>query len=314
MRCSPKARRVIAPAGKATIRPENASTSTQRSPTREIALACHGKVASFHRTFQSRARPILLIGATWLSSSNSESYTTSSRRNSNGCNNYDKLWRGRLLAKQLAINRGARAKARDVQRHIEEDVDAAEPPIINRASQSLATAALLLCTMPEPSTTEGRRIHEELRGLLECAAVQQAESPPQAIRWGPLASRGKPRCTPRIPERGHPWCTIVSETTVSPRQFMIVSADAPDNKRRPATALGEADATTPRRTEAPPPSRQDLRSLARPSAEHRSRLGSEPRLLSPNTQGIQSRSSGLLTIDSPVTLGGRTMATSSFGS
>jgi hypothetical protein len=30
--------------------------------------------------------------------------------------------------------------------------------------------------MPEPSTTEGRRIHGEIWGLLECVAVQQGES------------------------------------------------------------------------------------------------------------------------------------------
>jgi hypothetical protein len=26
--------------------------------------------------------------------------------------------------------------------------------------------------MPEPPTSEGRRVHDELRGLLECAVVQ----------------------------------------------------------------------------------------------------------------------------------------------
>jgi hypothetical protein len=36
-RCSPKARRVIAPAKKATVQLENASTLTQRSLMREIA-------------------------------------------------------------------------------------------------------------------------------------------------------------------------------------------------------------------------------------------------------------------------------------
>jgi hypothetical protein len=75
-----------------------------------------------------------------------------------------------------ALDGGAWAKARDVLRRIEEDADTAEPPAHNRASRSLAAAALLLRTMPEPSTTEGRHIHGELRGLLECAAVQQAKS------------------------------------------------------------------------------------------------------------------------------------------
>jgi hypothetical protein len=35
---------------------------------------------------------------------------------------------------------------------------------------------MLLQTMPEPSTTEGRRIQGELKGLLEDAAVRRAES------------------------------------------------------------------------------------------------------------------------------------------
>jgi hypothetical protein len=53
-----------------------------------------------------------------------------------------------------------------------EGVGADPPPAFHKASQNLAAAAILLRTMPEPSTTEGRRIHGEIRGLLECAAVQ----------------------------------------------------------------------------------------------------------------------------------------------
>jgi hypothetical protein len=57
-----------------------------------------------------------------------------------------------------------------------EYADAAAPLVLNRASQSLAAAAPLLRTMPEPSTIEGCRVHGELRELLECAAVKQTES------------------------------------------------------------------------------------------------------------------------------------------
>jgi hypothetical protein len=39
--------------------------------------------------------------------------------------------------------------------------------------------------MPEPSTTEGRRIQGELKGLLEDAAVQQAESSASRRRGDP---------------------------------------------------------------------------------------------------------------------------------
>ena len=63
-----------------------------------------------------------------------------------------------------------------------EDADADAPPALNRASQSLSATTILLCTMPEPSTIKGRCIHDKLRELLECAAVQQAESSASRLR------------------------------------------------------------------------------------------------------------------------------------
>jgi hypothetical protein len=62
-----------------------------------------------------------------------------------------------------------------------EDAEANAPPALNWASQSLATA-ILLRAMPEPSTTEGRHIHDELWELLECADVQQVESSASRLR------------------------------------------------------------------------------------------------------------------------------------
>jgi hypothetical protein len=47
-----------------------------------------------------------------------------------------------------------------------EDAEVEAPPAFHRASQNLAAAAILLQTMLEPSTTEGRQIHGEIRGLL----------------------------------------------------------------------------------------------------------------------------------------------------
>jgi hypothetical protein len=60
---------------------------------------------------------------------------------------------------------------RDVQRRIVDDARARLPPAFSGAGQNLAAAAMLLRTMPEPSTTEERRIQGELKGLLEDAAV-----------------------------------------------------------------------------------------------------------------------------------------------
>jgi hypothetical protein len=84
--------------------------------------------------------------------------------------NLEQEWVGRALAG------GARHRARDVQRRIIDDARAGLPPTFNGASQNLAAAAMLLRTMPEPSTTEGRRIQGELKDILENAVVRQAES------------------------------------------------------------------------------------------------------------------------------------------
>jgi hypothetical protein len=84
--------------------------------------------------------------------------------------NIKQEWAGRALAG------GARHRTRDVQRCIVDDERAGLPPAFSEAGQNLAAAAMLLRTMPEPSTTEGRRIQGELKGLLEDAVVRQAES------------------------------------------------------------------------------------------------------------------------------------------
>jgi hypothetical protein len=70
-----------------------------------------------------------------------------------------------------ALAGGAHHRAQDVQRRIVDDARAGLPAALSRAGQNLAAAAMLLRTMPEPSTTEGRRIQGELKGLLEDAAV-----------------------------------------------------------------------------------------------------------------------------------------------
>jgi hypothetical protein len=91
--------------------------------------------------------------------------------------NLEQEWVGRALAG------GARHQARDIQRRIIDDVRAELPPTFNGASQNLAAAVMLLRTMPEPSTIEGRHVQGELKGLLENAAVQQVESS-ASRRWG----------------------------------------------------------------------------------------------------------------------------------
>jgi hypothetical protein len=70
----------------------------------------------------------------------------------------------------------ARHLAQDVQHRITDDARARLPPASSGVGQNLAAAAILLRAMPEPSTTEGRRIQGELKNLLEDAAVRRAES------------------------------------------------------------------------------------------------------------------------------------------
>jgi hypothetical protein len=62
------------------------------------------------------------------------------------------------------------------QHRIADDVQMRPPPASSGVGQNLAAAAMLLCAMPEPSTTEGRRIQGELKNLLEGTAVRRVES------------------------------------------------------------------------------------------------------------------------------------------
>ena len=70
----------------------------------------------------------------------------------------------------------ARHLPQGIQHRIADDVRARPPPASSGVGQNLAAAAILLRAMPEPSTTEGRRIQGELKNLLEDAAVRWAES------------------------------------------------------------------------------------------------------------------------------------------
>jgi hypothetical protein len=83
--------------------------------------------------------------------------------------NIEQEWAGRALAGE------ARHQARDVQRCITTEARVRLPPASSGVGQILAAAAILLQAIPEPSTTEGRRIQGELKNLLEDAAVRRAE-------------------------------------------------------------------------------------------------------------------------------------------
>jgi hypothetical protein len=128
--------------------------------------------------------------------------------------NIEQEWAGRALAGE------ARHQAQDIQRHITDDARARLPPASSGVGQNLAAAAILLRAMPEPSTTEGRRIQGELKNLLEDAAVRRAESsasrrqgypPPGASRHDFSIHAGS-----LGPHRAHAGCDACSPG--SPRQ------------------------------------------------------------------------------------------------
>jgi hypothetical protein len=97
--------------------------------------------------------------------------------------NIEQEWADRALAGE------ARHLAQDVQRRIADDARARLPPTSSGVSQNLAAAAILLRAMPEPSTTEGRRIQGELKNLLEDAAVRRVESSASRRQGYPLEHR-----------------------------------------------------------------------------------------------------------------------------
>jgi hypothetical protein len=84
--------------------------------------------------------------------------------------NIGQEWAGRAPAGE------AHHLALDVQHRIADNTRARLPLASSGVGQNLAAAAILLRAMPEPSTTEGRRIQGELKNLLEDAAIRRAES------------------------------------------------------------------------------------------------------------------------------------------
>jgi hypothetical protein len=83
----------------------------------------------------------------------------------------------------------ARHLPQGIQYRVADDVRARPPPSSSGVGQNLATAAILLHAMPEPSTTEGRRIQGELKNLLEDATVRQVESSASQRQGYPLEHR-----------------------------------------------------------------------------------------------------------------------------
>jgi hypothetical protein len=164
--------------------------------------------------------------------------------------NIEQEWAGRALTGE------ARHRAQDVQRRIVDDARARLPPASSGVGQNLAAAVILLRAMPEPSTTEGRRIQGELKNLLEDAAVRRAESLPPEGKGAPRTitqrlpdSCGRPRSTPSARGTGHLQPRVASATSHT------IATVEPASTRgcAEATTLGAEDATTVRRIGVPRP-------------------------------------------------------------
>jgi hypothetical protein len=119
--------------------------------------------------------------------------------------------------------------------------------------------------MPEPSTTEGRRIQGELKNLLEDVAVQRAESSasrrqgcPRSIAQRLPNSCGRPRSTPgaRGTGRLHPRIASATSNTIATIEPASTRGCAE------ATTPGAEGATTVRRIGVPRPNHQ----VRKPSA------------------------------------------------
>jgi hypothetical protein len=210
--------------------------------------------------------------------------------------NIEQEWAGRALAGEACH------QARDVQRRIADDARARLPPASSGVGQNLAAAAMLLRAMPEPSTTEGRRIQGELKNLLEDVAVRRAESSasqrqgyPRSIAQQLPDSCGRPRSTPGTRETRRLWPRVTSATSTT---AMTVE---PASTRRctEATTPGVGDVTTARRIGAPRPNHLVCKPSAEPYDGRCSRPGSEPRLPSPSTRERQGRNCGLRTTGWP---------------
>jgi hypothetical protein len=161
---------------------------------------------------------------------------------------------------------------------------------------------MLLRAMPEPSTTEGRRIQGELKNLLEDAAVRRAESSTSRRQGYPsehraatsrfmresLVHTGRTRNTA-------PVARVASATST------ITAAVGPTSTRGcvEATTPGVGDATTTGRIGVLRPNHPVRRLSAAPYDGRRSRPGSKPRLLSQSTRGRRDRNCGSRTIGWP---------------
>jgi hypothetical protein len=189
--------------------------------------------------------------------------------------NIEQEWAGRALVGE------ERHQARDIQHRIIDNASARLPPTSSGVGQNLAAATILLRAMPEPSTTEGRRIQGELKNLLEDAAVRRAESSASRRQGCPPEHRAT---TSRLMREASIQtgrtrdATSVALGRLGNEHHRRDRRARLDEKVRRGYHPGMGDATTVRRIEAPHLNHQVRKPSAWPYDRRCSRPGSEPRL------------------------------------
>jgi hypothetical protein len=221
--------------------------------------------------------------------------------------NIEQEWAGRTLAGEACH------RAQDIRRRIVDNAKAALPPAVSGSGQDLDAAAMLLRAMPEPSTTEGRRIQGELRDLLEGAAVRRAESSASRRRVDP--SEHHAVSSRRIREASvHPERTRDEAPAARGRpgnEHHLDHRARLDEKVRQGYHPRRGGAATVRRIAVLRPNHPVRESSAGPYDERRSLPVSKPRLPSPSTRGRRGQSCGSRTTDWHASWEGRMMTTSS---
>ena len=163
-------------------------------------------------------------------------------------------------------------------------------------------AALLLRAMPEPSTPEGRRVRQGLRGLLEQAVVQNAESSAsQSYGTRRQEDRPPPNKAPTVqgppppnPQGGNRAPSVHERVGADADVRATLEARRRDRDEAESRRYdrAEVEGTTPITTAARLQSLRVPASSARPYAGPSSRRDSDSPPTSPSTQGKPTLSSG----------------------
>jgi hypothetical protein len=222
--------------------------------------------------------------------------------------NIGQEWAGRALAGE------AHHLAQDVQHRITDDARARLPMASSGVGQNLATTAILLRAMPEPSTTEGRRIQGELKNLLEDTAVQQAESSASRRQGYPPEHRA---ATSRFMREASVHTGRTRDATPAARGSLGNKHHRRDRrahldeKVRQGYHPKRGGCYDGRENRSPSPEPPSSQAFSRAIRRAPFPTGSEPRLSSPSTRGKQGWNCGLRTTEWPTSWVERTMTTSS---